>query len=162
MGSNIFLYFISGSTTRFWQPTTNYGSPVGAVHGRIESITEKLSSKYAVHFLPTADKDLIQKLGKNNRYFTIKGILTTYQYGFCWTEGGAAQNEPDAAFFRDMVGYTGSFIFYNAFSTSDILTGGREFAFWTSTNVLWTGVDFEDKAGRPMERRFTISAVEIR
>lgn len=156
MGSNIYLFFTSGSTTRFWQPTTNTSK---SLHGRIESITEKLSSKHAMHLLPTADKDLIQRLGKSNRSFTIKGILTTYQYGFCWDD---AVNDVDAGFFRDMVGYTGSIAYYNAFSTIGILTGGREAAWSNSPVVLWTGVDYEDRAGRPMERRFTITAVEIR
>lgn len=189
MVSDITLYFTSGSVTRFWQPKTSvscllitvYGHYLASdyesddyltddgtvtdiegkiLHGSVEAISETLSLKYSANFVPTADKDIIQKLGKNNRTFKIKGILTNYKYGFCYNEGDSC-NDMDSGFFRDMIGYTGSIFFANSFSDSNILTGGRQTAYSDSPTVLWTGVDFEDNASRPMERKFSVTAVEL-
>jgi hypothetical protein len=104
--------------------------------GIISRVTEQKVSRTIIYDLPTANFDLLQKLGKKNRRFTIEGE--------CYDDGGSL-------WLRLLPGVTGSLSY----------TSANGEIFLPATTILYMEVNFTDKAGRPMERSFNITAVEV-
>lgn len=126
------------------------GSTWTTSEGVIAKITESYTTKNAVHPLPGATKDIIQRLGTSNRNFSVEGIITD-----------VTRFNPVCDYFRTLVGYTGSLGFSNASKVnSDYLTGSTLFT--TRTQVYFTDLSFQDVSSRPMERKFTLRAIEVR
>ena len=126
-----------------------FGNVWTTSEGVIAKITESYTSKHAVHILPGASKDIIQKLGTSNRNFSVEGIITD-----------VTRFNPVCDYFRVLVGNTGSLGFSNASKVnSDYLTGSNLFS--TRTQVYFTDLSFQDISGRPMERKFTLRAIEV-
>ena len=105
-------------------------------NGKVQEIIVKRVSKISIHKLPGADKDLVQKMGLSNRIFTISG----------WVP-----NSDGIGFLETAVSNTGSILY-----TSSAL--GQAI---NNVQVLFYDLEFRDAGSRPLERRFTISAVEI-
>ncbi len=112
----------------------NAGSAITQIW--VEHISEVKKQRIAVHDLPTANKDIIQTFGTKNRLFTLQGFVT-------------GSNGIDSL--RSLPGTTGSI-----FHASDLGT-----TFLPRTHVLYCNVGFEDRAGKPFVRNFTIEAVEV-
>ncbi len=104
--------------------------------GIITKISEKKVSRTVVHDLPSADFDIIQKMGRKNRTFSLAGE--------CYTSSGSA-------WIRALPSTTGSISYTTALGTE----------FLPQTNVLFTNIDFQDVGGRPLERKLSLDAVEI-
>ena len=104
--------------------------------GRVNDLSTSQSTKTSVHKLPGADKDLVQKMGVSNRRFTVKGIAITYA-GSVFLETCCTSA-------------TGSLGFSNNLGT--VLS---------TTTVLYHDLQWIDTGLRPLERRFTLNAVEL-
>ena len=104
-------------------------------YGSINSISVKRSTKISVINLPGANKNVIQRFGTSNRIFQISGLLTV--------SGGSS-------FIDGLDGGTGSLTFSNPIETAI-----------STVTVLFYNPTFQDLGNRPMERKFSIEAVEI-
>ena len=103
---------------------------------KITEISEKLPAKYAIHRQPGANQDTIQPLGTSNREYTLKGIATA---------------AAGSTFFTDMRSKTGS-IYYSSSAFGVIIN---------NLQVFYTDINLGDSGGRPLERKFTISMIEV-
>ena len=112
------------------------GSILAGSDGRVTDLTTFWSTKTSIHKLPGANKDLVQKLGISNRRFTLKGFVTTYS-GSVFLE--AANNN------------SGSMSFSSNLNA----------VLMNYTRVFYYELEWLDSGLRPLERRFTLSAVEI-
>ena len=113
----------------------NTGQMLSGSDGRINDFTSIEETKTSIHKLPGADKDLVQKMGTSNRRFTLKGFVTTSQ---------------GSQFIGSCKNNTGSLL-----STSNLGT------IVATVVVLFYNLQFRDSGMRPLERQFTIEAVEI-
>jgi len=122
----------------FW--IRNYQGNVWSVtEGCVIGYSETKTRRTVILDLPSANKDIIQDLGFKSRRFTINGTITF-------------NSESSANWFRNsLVGYTGSI------SGSD----DRGYITLPLTQVFYSKLDFEDRAGRPFEKNFKIEAVEV-
>ena len=102
---------------------------------RIIEISEKISMKFSIHRFPGANKDYIQNLGASNKEFNIKGIVTT----------AAA-----ATFLYTLVRETGSLIYSSS-----------AFGIPINAQVFFLNLDMQDKGSRPLERTFSLRAIEV-
>ena len=105
-------------------------------NGRIQEIIVKRETKTSIQKMPGADKNLIQKMGLSNRIFTIRG----------WVPNSDGWGALETA-----VNNTGSILY-----TSNAL--GQPI---NNVLVLFYDLEFRDIGTRPLERSFTINAVEI-
>ena len=105
--------------------------------GIINNVSSKHGTKYAHIALPSADADVVQKMGKRLKEFTVKGIVT----------GSDA-----VTFLEGAINGTGSF-YFNSIAMNQVLVA--------TTVVHFTDLQWVDTGNRPMERAFTLSFVEI-
>ncbi len=105
--------------------------------GLINDISVKMATKSSVIPMPGIDKDVIQKFGKNNRAFNIKGIVT----------GSAG-----VSFLENAIKQTGSFYFYSN-ALNQVLIG--------TTTVYYSNFEWQDTGDRPLERKFSLTLIEI-
>ena len=103
--------------------------------GPINNLSETKHTKTSIIKLPGANLDVIQRFGISNREFTLDGIITI--------AGGTS-------FLNNIDGGTGSITYSNPI----------EIAISTVT-VLFYNLKYRDEGSRPMERRFSLEAVEI-
>ena len=116
----------------------NYlGNPLLLIDGIVNQITTIQTNKTVVHPLPGANKDFIQNMGRNNRRFTLKGLIFTLD-GNSFIE-------------LFLAGYTGSIVF----------TGSNPIGETVNCPVFFTNINLQAKAGRPLEKTFTVEAIEV-
>lgn len=112
----------------------------GSLLPRTDAIINDLSilqsTKFSIHKLPGADKDLVQKMGASNRRFSMKGIAITY------------------------VGSTFLEVYCNN-ATGSLTFSNPLGAVLSTTTVLFHDLQWVDSGLRPLERRFTLDAVEL-
>ena len=111
------------------------GGTLTGSDGRVNDLSTSQSTKTSVHKLPGADKDLVQKLGMSNRRFTLKGFVTTLA---------------GSGFIDSVNNNTGSISFSRNLGT-----------LLSATTVLCYDLEWLDCAFSPLERRFSLSAVEF-
>ena len=111
------------------------GGTLTGSDGRVNDLSTSQSTKTSVHKLPGADKDLVQKMGLSNRRFTLKGFVTTLA---------------GSGFIESVKNDTGSISFSSNLGT-----------LLSATIVFYHDLEWFDSGLRPLERRFSISAVEI-
>lgn len=117
--------------------TTTIRNSSGAtfLSGSIQNITVKHSTKMSIIKLPGANKDIIQRFGTSNREFTLDGIITV---------GGGT------TYISALENTTGSLTYTYPLETAI-----------STVSVLFYNVNFKDAGSRPMERKFSMEAVEI-
>lgn len=112
------------------------GNALSLAHGRFTNISESIASKFVVHKLPGADKDIIQKLGTGNKTYIIEGY-TTHFYGSQWL--------------HTLPNNTGSIY----------MSGSALGQSFDHIQVFFYDVQIKDVGGRVGERNFTIRAIEV-
>ena len=111
------------------------GGTLTGSDGRVNDLSTSQSTKTSVQKLPGADKDLVQKLGMSNRRFTLKGFVTTLA---------------GSGFVNSINNNTGSISFSSNLGT-----------LLSATNVFYHNLEWLDSGLRPLERRFSVNAVEV-
>jgi hypothetical protein len=104
-------------------------------YGCIQTITVKQSTKMSIIKLPGANKDIIQRFGTSNREFTLDGTITV---------GGGT------SYISALENTTGSLTY-----TYPLETG------ISKVTILFYNINFKDSGTNPMERKFSLEAVEI-
>ena len=105
--------------------------------GLINDISVKLATKHSVIPLPGIDKDVIQKFGKNNREFDIKGIVT---------------GSDGVTFLENNINQTGSFYFSSSALNQVLIS---------TTTVYYSNLEWRDTGDRPLERKFSLTLIEV-
>ena len=106
----------------------------------IDRIQQTKGTKTIIQELPGAGYDIVQNLGIKNKRFVLEGYALAT--GSLPTSPSLATSKTNLEW---LDGRTGSF-------SSNVISQGH---------VLFTNVDVDDKAGRPLELRFSIEAVEV-
>lgn len=115
----------------------NYLGETIPPNGFISNISQSITSKFVVHKLPGADKDIIQSLGIGNRTYLIKGSITgTDARGWVGT----------------LINHTGSIYLSGSYMGESI----------NNVQVYYYDGFLEDVGGHPLERKFTVRAVEVK
>ena len=103
--------------------------------GRITDLVTNQKFKISIQFLPGANKDVVQRMGRTSQIFNLKGFVTTLT---------------GSTYINDLVNYTGSIAFSS--NLGNLLT---------ATTVAFYDLQWIDAGSRPLERTFTINAVEL-
>lgn len=115
--------------------TIRNSSGITFLSGSIQNITVKQSTKMSIIKLPGANKDVIQRFGTSNREFTLDGTITI---------GGGT------SYISALENTTGSLTYVYPLETGI-----------SKVTVLFYNINFKDAGSRPMERKFSMEAVEI-
>ena len=105
-------------------------------NGKVEDVRQKYSTKTVVHEMGASDSDVIQKMGIKNKRYSIKGFI---------------ENSNGWGFLEDAVNHTGS-IYYTSSAMGVPI----------NKQVFYYDLDCRDVGGRPLEREFTINAIEVK
>ena len=112
---------------------TANGTALAQPNGIINDFTINWGTKTSIHKLPGANKDIVQKMGLSNRIFTFKGIA--------FTQSGSD-------IIQTCINATGSLNYSTIFGTG-------------THTIFYYDLQWQETGLRPLERHFTLNAVEI-